>query len=73
MRSKAVLKLINFWPPFLGAGIKVKIADDFKSVESSMKLNFFNKNYVNTHFGGSLYAMTDPFFMLILMETIGRE
>ena len=73
MRSKAVLKLINFWPPFLGAGIKVKIADDFKSVESSMKLNFFNKNYVTTHFGGSLYAMTDPFFMLILMENIGRD
>ena len=30
-----------------------------------MKLRFYNRNYVNTHFGGSLYAMVDPFYMLI--------
>jgi hypothetical protein len=26
---------------------------------------------VGAHFGGSLYAMCDPFFMLILMKTLG--
>lgn len=36
-----------------------------------MKLKFWNKNYVGTHFGGSLYAMTDHFFMLILIERLG--
>jgi acyl-coenzyme A thioesterase PaaI-like protein len=32
-----------------------------------------NKNYVGTHFGGSLYAMTDPFFMLMLLENLGKN
>ena len=36
-----------------------------------MKLRFWNRNYVGTHFGGSLYAMADPFFMLILIEQLG--
>lgn len=38
-----------------------------------MKLTRFNKNYVGTHFGGSLYSMCDPFYMLILMQHLGRE
>ncbi len=66
--------MINLWPPFVGAGIRVKkIAEDFTSVDVEMKLRFWNKNYVGTHFGGSLYAMTDPFYMLILMENLGKD
>jgi len=38
-----------------------------------MKLNAFNRNIVGTHFGGSLYAMCDPWFMLILMRLLGDE
>ncbi len=26
-----------------------------------------------THFGGSLYAMADPFYMFILMENLGEK
>lgn len=37
-----------------------------------MRLRWWNRNYVGTHFGGSLYAMCDPFFMLILVEALGR-
>jgi hypothetical protein len=36
-----------------------------------MRLSFFNRNYFGTHFGGSLYAMCDPFFVLILAERLG--
>lgn len=36
-----------------------------------MKLRFWNRNYFGTHFGGSLYAMCDPFFALILVEALG--
>ena len=74
MKKSAILKLINLWPPYLGAGVRVKrIAPDFRSIEVEMKLRFWNKNYVGTHFGGSLYAMTDPFIMLMLLENLGRE
>lgn len=38
-----------------------------------MPLRFYNKNYVGTHYGGSLYSMCDPFYMLILMEKLGRN
>jgi hypothetical protein len=38
-----------------------------------MKLRFWNRNYVGTHFGGSLYSMTDPFYVLMLIENLGRE
>jgi len=38
-----------------------------------MKMRWYNRNYVNTHFGGSLYAMTDPFYMLMLIHILGKE
>lgn len=38
-----------------------------------MKLHFWNSNYVGTHYGGSLYSMTDPFYMLMLIENLGRD
>ncbi len=66
-----MLRLINIWPPFLGAGIRVHWSPDHKSVDVEMKLRFWNRNYVGTHYGGSLYSMTDPFYMLMLMENLG--
>src|ERR1700752_536391 len=72
--SHALRRWINFWPPFLGMAIRVKhIAPDMKAIDVEMKLRFWNANYVGTHFGGSLFAMTDPFYMLMLMATLGRD
>src|SRR4029079_6293339 len=34
---------------------------------------WYNTNYVGTHFGGSMYAMTDAFYMLILINNLGRN
>src|SRR5580698_2970650 len=73
-QSRALRRWINLWPPFLGAGIRIThIASDMKSVDVEMKLRFWNANYVGTHFGGSLFAMTDAFYMLMLMANLGRE
>jgi acyl-coenzyme A thioesterase PaaI-like protein len=66
--------LLNLWPPFLGAGIRVTRLDaDWRAVDVEMKLRRWNRNYVGTHYGGSLYSMTDPFFMVMLIENLGRE
>ena len=65
-------KLINFYPPFVGAGIRSRKLDEH-TVDVEMKLTPFNRNLVGTHFGGSLYAMCDPWFMLILMRLLGDE
>ena len=70
----ALRRWINLWPPFLGAGIRVKhIAPDMMSVDVEMKLRWWNANYVGTHFGGSLFAITDAFYMLMLMSKLGPD
>lgn len=74
MKKSSLLKLMNYWPPFLGAGIRVDyMAPDYHEIKVSMRLRFWNRNYVNTHYGGSLYSMTDPFYMLMLMQILGRD
>jgi acyl-coenzyme A thioesterase PaaI-like protein len=65
---------MNLWPPFRGAGIRVKrIAPDYREIEVELSLKWHNRNYIGTHFGGSLYAMTDPFYMLMLIHVLGRD
>ncbi len=71
--QRLMLRSIRIWPPFLGAGIRVRWSPDMKAVDVEMKLRFWNRNYVGTHYGGSLYSMTDPFYMLMLMENLGRD
>lgn len=68
-----LLRLFNVYPPYLGAGVRVKASPDLHTFEVRMKLRFWNKNYVGTHFGGSLYTMCDPFFMLILVNALGKD
>ncbi len=66
--------LINLYPPYWGTGITVKsISADYREISVQMKMRWYNRNYVKTHFGGSLYAMTDPFFMLMLIHILGKE
>lgn len=68
------LRWINWWPPFLAMGIRVtRMADDLRAIDVEMRLLRRNTNYVGVHFGGSLYAMADPFFMLMLMHNLGPE
>ena len=58
--------------PYLGAGVRVKASADLRTFEVHMKLRWWNRNYVGTQFGGSLYSMCDPFFMLALADALGR-
>ena len=65
---------LNLYPLYWSTGIVVKkISPDFREIIVQMKMTWYNRNYVNTHFGGSLYSMTDPFFMLMLMQILGKE
>jgi acyl-coenzyme A thioesterase PaaI-like protein len=66
--------VMNFWSPFRSPGIRVKrIAPGWAEVLVELKSTLFNRNYVGTHFGGSLYAMTDPFYMLMLIARLGSR
>jgi acyl-coenzyme A thioesterase PaaI-like protein len=66
--------LLNLWPPFLGAGIRITRLDpNWHAIDVEMKLRFWNRNYVGTHYGGSLYSMADPFLMVMLINALGPD
>jgi acyl-coenzyme A thioesterase PaaI-like protein len=74
MSTRMIRRLINYWPPFLFSGIRVTgIADDWRRVEAELRLRWWNRNAVGTMFGGSLFAMTDPFYPLMLQHNLGRD
>ena len=67
-------RILNLYGPYLGAGVRVRyLAKDYREAQVEMKLRWYNRNYVGTHFGGSLFAMIDPFYMLLLMNSLGRD
>ncbi|MEO4048572.1 DUF4442 domain-containing protein [Pseudomonas sp. CAU 1711] len=73
-RARLLRLVLNLYPPYLGAGIRVReISPDFRRARVCMALRWYNRNYVRTQFGGSLYSMTDPFFMLMLMQLLGND
>ena len=67
------VKMINWYPPYIGAGIKLKkVNQDKTRMEVELRKTWFNKNLFGTHFGGSLYAMCDPFYVFIVHNYLGR-
>uniref|UniRef100_A0A7R9X0E9 DUF4442 domain-containing protein n=1 Tax=Craspedostauros australis TaxID=1486917 RepID=A0A7R9X0E9_9STRA len=66
--------VMNWYPPYIGAGIKIThLADDYRSATSEMALTWYNRNIVGTQFGGSLYSMCDPIYMVMFMHVLGKE
>lgn len=65
---------MNIWSPFRSPGIRVTHwSDDWREVRVELRQRRFNMNFVGTHYGGSLFSMTDPFWMLILLHVLGRD
>ena len=65
---------MNLWPPFRGAGIRVRhIADDWSEARVELREGLLNRNFVGTHYGGSLFSMTDPFYALMLIHRLGGQ
>ena len=74
LSARLLRRGMKWWPPFLGAGIRVRsLSDDFREAVVELHLGRLNRNAVGTHFGGSLYAMADPFYALMLLHNLGPE
>ena len=74
MTPKRLKLWVNWWPPFLFSGVRLlDISDDWRNARVRLKLRWYNRNYVRTQFGGLLFAMTDPFWMIMVMECLGRD
>ena len=69
-----MIRKINLYPPYLGMGVRVRDwRDDFTRFEVELRARWYNRNLFGTHFGGSLYAMADPFFVFIVTMNLGRD
>jgi acyl-coenzyme A thioesterase PaaI-like protein len=74
MRASTFRRLMNLWPPFLFNSIHVQhVSEDWSELRVVLRLRPWNRNYVRTQFGGNLFAMTDPFWMLLAMHQLGND
>jgi len=74
MKAKVLRRLINLWPPLFFNSIRAtRISDDYREIDVTLKLRWYNRNNVRTQFGGNLFAMTDPWYMIMIMENLGRD
>jgi acyl-coenzyme A thioesterase PaaI-like protein len=70
--ASSLRRVLNIWPPFLFAGIRVRaLSADYRHARVVLRPHWYNRNFVGTHFGGSLFAMTDPFWMIMTMQALG--
>ncbi len=74
MKPALFRRLMNLWPPFFFNSIAVtEITSDWSRVSVRLRLRSWNRNYIGTHFGGNLFAMTDPFCVLMLLHRLGSD
>src|SRR3546814_2189536 len=70
--ASTLRRVLNVWPPFLFAGIRVRtISDDYRHARVELRQRWYHRNFVGTHFGASLFAMTDPFWMIMTIQALG--
>lgn len=74
MRASNFRRLLNLWPPFLFNGIRLQsLSNDYSEASVVLRLRPWNRNYVRSQFGGNLFAMADPFWMLLVMHRLGND
>jgi acyl-coenzyme A thioesterase PaaI-like protein len=62
----------NIFPAYRGTGGWVTyIAADYREIRVKLPLSWRTRNYVGTIFGGSIYGMVDPFYMIMLIKILG--
>ena len=72
MTPAALRWIFNLWPPFAAAGIHVtRMADGWRGARVELRSRPWNRNYVGVHYGGNLFSMTDPFWMILLKQRLG--
>lgn len=65
---------LNLYAPWLGTGIHIaELAPDFRHMTVVMRKRWYNSNAFGTHFGGSLYSMCDPHYVLLLVALLGPD
>lgn len=69
---QTAVRAFNLYPPFVGAGIHIAaIAPDLHAFSVELRALPWNRDIDGVHFGGSIYAMCDPFFHVALAAQLG--
>lgn len=64
----------NLSPMYRNTTAKIiNVTDDLLEVGIKISINYRNRNFVGSIFGGSLFAATDPIFMIQLMWILGKD
>src|SRR5690606_25649636 len=72
-KARLLRWLLNCYPPYLGAGIRVwQTSADFRQARVKMGRSWYNRNSGRTQSVGSLCRMADPFYVPLIMESLGR-
>lgn len=72
--AEAMRRFMCVWPPFAFSGVRVtEMSHDYRHVKVVLKKHRATSNYVNTQYGGTLYSMTDAFWMIMVLNNLGRE
>lgn len=65
--AEALRQGLNDWTPLLYSGIEIThIAEDFTRITAVLREYQETQNTHGTQFGGSLFAMTDPIYPMML-------
>lgn len=66
--------LFNISPMYRRTNAKIiSVSEDLHDIRIKINLNYKNRNYVGSMFGGSLFAATDPIYMTQLMQILGDK
>lgn len=64
----------NFFPAYRRTGGRITfIRKDWQEVHVKLPLNWKTRNYVGTMFGGSMFAVVDPIYMVMFIKLLGPE
>ncbi|NRT12454.1 PaaI family thioesterase [Flavobacterium sp. 14A] len=73
-KSKLFKHGFNYSPMYRRSTARiVSISEDLLQVKIKLPISYKNKNYVNSIFGGSMFAAVDPIPMIQLMHLLGDD
>jgi hypothetical protein len=66
--------LFNYSPMYKRTNARlISVSEDLHKVKIKISLNYKNKNYMGTMFGGSMLSATDPIYMIQLLQILGDD
>lgn len=75
LSEKAIFKHgFNISPMYRRSRGKVTdVSDGLMTIDIKIPLNYKNRNYAGSMFGGSMFSATDPIYMVQLLQILGQD